>query len=153
MPAPDGTGALATCERAVRGLRAIPGVVLRTRSRWFSSAPLPPSGQPRFINGVALLEGEIDPADLLAALHRMEAVAGRVRGTPNAARTLDLDIIDSGGLIRTAPDPILPHPRAQLRAFVLLPLRDIAPDWRHPASGAGLDALLAALPPQDIHPA
>ena len=52
-----------------------------------------------------------------------------MRGEPNAARTLDLDIIDMGGMVRDAPDPILPHPRAHLRAFVLRPLAELAPDW------------------------
>jgi 2-amino-4-hydroxy-6-hydroxymethyldihydropteridine diphosphokinase len=70
----------------------------------------------------------------------------------NAARTLDLDIVAMDGLVREAPDPQLPHPRAHLRAFVLLPLRDVAPGWVHPVLGRRVEALLAALPPQDIRP-
>ena len=98
------------------------------------------------------LESNLAPAQLLAVLHAMEAARGRVRGVPDAARTLDLDIIDMGGLLRDSPDPVLPHPRAHLRAFVLLPLRDVAPDWVHPRSGASIAALIAALPKQDIFP-
>jgi 2-amino-4-hydroxy-6-hydroxymethyldihydropteridine diphosphokinase len=76
-----------------------------------------------------------------------------VRGEPNAARTLDLDIIamgQGGQLIRTAPDPILPHPRAHQRAFVLVPLLDVAAGWVHPVLRRGVDAMLGALAPQAI---
>ncbi len=92
------------------------------------------------------------PEVLLAQLQAIEHAAGRARSLPNAPRTLDLDIIDMHGRVRRAPDPILPHPRAHLRAFVLLPLRDIAPGWRHPVLGAGVQSLIDGLPPQDIRP-
>jgi 2-amino-4-hydroxy-6-hydroxymethyldihydropteridine diphosphokinase len=92
----------------------------------------------------------LTPAALLAHLMAIEAVCGRERGAPNAARTLDLDIIGIGGMVREAPDPILPHPRAHLRAFVLAPLVDVAPDWVHPVLRQTAAALLAALPPQAI---
>ena len=71
---------------------------------------------------------------------------------PHAARTLDLDIIAIGDLVRDEPDPVLPHPRAHLRAFVLRHLADVAPDWMHPVLGRTAAALLADLPPQDIQP-
>jgi 2-amino-4-hydroxy-6-hydroxymethyldihydropteridine diphosphokinase len=151
LPAASGQSARAACDWAASGLVAATGLRAACRSRWYSSAPVPASGQPRYINGVVRLEGNADPAALLAALHAMEAKAGRVRGARDAARTLDLDIIDMAGLVRETPDPVLPHPRAHLRAFVLLPLRDVAPDWVHPRTGAGIAALIAALPPQDIH--
>jgi 2-amino-4-hydroxy-6-hydroxymethyldihydropteridine diphosphokinase len=96
---------------------------------------------------------EPDAAELLARLQMIEAGAGRVRGEPNAARTLDLDIIamgDEGQTVRSAPDPVLPHPRAHLRAFVLVPLREVAPDWQHPVFCAAVQALIDALPPQSI---
>jgi len=85
----------------------------------------------------------------------IEARAGRPsavdgRRSPNAARTLDLDIIDFDGVVRAAPDPILPHPRAHLRAFVLAPLAAVAPAWVHPVLGRTAGALLADLPPQQI---
>ena len=111
---------------------------------------MPPSGQPDYVNGVVRLAGAADPADLLARLQAIEAGAGRVRGEANAARTLDLDIIDLNGLVRDGPDPVLPHPRAHLRGFVLRPLHDVAPDWLHPRLGAGVEALLRALPAQDV---
>ena len=140
------------CERAARAIAALPGVDGLTRSRWFSSAPVPASDQPRFVNGAVAFRSGLDAADLLGRLHDIEYLAGRARPVPNAARTLDLDIIDIGGVVRSAPDPVLPHPRAHLRLFVLLPLRDVVPDWRHPATGSGISALLAALPPQDVVP-
>jgi 2-amino-4-hydroxy-6-hydroxymethyldihydropteridine diphosphokinase len=111
---------------------------------------MPPAPQPDYVNGVALLIGEIAPDALLARLQEIERRAGRVRGAPNAPRTLDLDIIAMGGLVRDAPDPVLPHPRAHERAFVLQPLRDVAPHWKHPGLGRSIEELLAALPPQDI---
>jgi 2-amino-4-hydroxy-6-hydroxymethyldihydropteridine diphosphokinase len=150
LPGEDGASPLAQCERALRDLAALPGLTLLARSRWYSSAPVPMSDQPRYVNGVAGLAGDIAPEVLLGALQAIEARAGRVRGAPNAARTLDLDIIDMAGTVRAAADPILPHPRAHLRAFVLLPLREVAPRWVHPVLGQGVDALIAGLGAQDI---
>ncbi len=113
---------------------------------------MPASDQPRYINAVLRLACAAPPSDLLAALQAIEQGAGRQRSLPNAARTLDLDIIDAGGLVQQDARLTLPHPRAHLRRFVLQPLRDVAPGWRHPLTGAPVDALLAALPHADIHP-
>lgn len=135
----------ATLEAALARL-ASAGVLTLKRSRWFVSAPVPPSDQPWFVNGAASLATALDPAALLAALHRVEASFGRVRGVPNAARTLDLDLLAYGDLVQSPPDgPILPHPRLDQRAFVLLPLADIEPAWHHPASGRALGDLIRDL--------
>ena len=150
LPARDGSSPLATCRAAAEALRALPGLRLAAVSRWYRSTPVPPSGQPDYVNGMVRLEGAAEPAELLARLQALEARAGRVRGLPNAARTLDLDIIDIRGCVRDAPDPVLPHPRAHLRGFVLLPLADVAPAWVHPRLTVGVAALLAALPPYDV---
>lgn len=140
--------ALGELER--RGIRVV------RRSRWYESAPVPPSGQPWYVNGVAAVETGLDPAALLAALHEVEHEFGRVRGARNAARVVDLDLIAYGEVVRPGPEaPILPHPRAAERAFVLLPLAEVAPGWRLPGAGPGgtLAALIARLPEgQEIHP-
>jgi 2-amino-4-hydroxy-6-hydroxymethyldihydropteridine diphosphokinase len=154
LPGSDGAPPRAACEKAVLLLGRLPGVTACCRSRWFSTASVPDASQPRYINGMIRLEGvSLGPEALLAACQAIEAQAGRVRGEADAARTLDLDIIDMAGLVRAAPDPVLPHPRAHLRAFVLLPLRDVAPDWVHPVLRVGVGALLAGLRPQDVREA
>ena len=151
LPSPDGAPALQTCAQALTAIRAIEGVSGLVCSRWFSTAPVPPSGQPRYVNAVARVACVLAARGLLDQLQAIETAAGRARGSRNAARTLDLDIVDLGGEIRCAPDPVLPHPRAHLRGFVLFPLRDVAPRWMHPVVGIGIDALIASLPPEDVH--
>ena len=85
-------------------------------------------------------------SDTLAALHSIEAGFGRVRTVRNAARVLDLDLLDFGGQTLDDEHISIPHPRLHERAFVLLPMRDVAPGYRHPVSGFGIDDLIAALP-------
>jgi 2-amino-4-hydroxy-6-hydroxymethyldihydropteridine diphosphokinase len=150
LPGPDGVSPLQTCREAAAAVAAIPGLRFVALSPWYRSASIPRSDQPDYCNGMIRLEGEIEPAALLAALQEIENSFGRQRSVPNAARTLDLDIIDLNGIIRAVPDPILPHPRAHLRCFVLRPLLDVAPGWRHPALRQSIATLLSDLPPQPI---
>lgn len=154
LPAAAGYSPLQSCQAAAVALDALPGLRLRALSQWYCTVPVASvPGAPLFVNGVARLEGEVDdPARLLAALHAIEAAAGRQRPFPNAPRTLDLDLIDFHGLRRAGPDPVLPHPRAHLRGFVLYPLRDVAPGWRHPVLGRSVEALLGGLPPDEAVP-
>jgi 2-amino-4-hydroxy-6-hydroxymethyldihydropteridine diphosphokinase len=147
LPGAGGVSPRVTCDEAVAALREIPGIDFVAVSPWYRTLPVPRDDlQPDFCNGLARFEGCPDPAALLAALHGIEARLGRVRSVANAARTLDLDLIDCNGMVRPDPPPVLPHPRAHLRQFVLRPLIDVAPDWVHPVLDLPAVALLGALP-------
>ena len=123
------------------------GIALLGRSRWYLSAAVPASDQPPCTNAVIEVVPDREPEALLEALHAVEAAFGRKRGVANAARILDLDLIAYGDLVRAEADGLqLPHPRMHVRAFVLKPLAELAPAWRHPVSGKGIAELLAALP-------
>ncbi|HEX5320209.1 MAG TPA: 2-amino-4-hydroxy-6-hydroxymethyldihydropteridine diphosphokinase [Stellaceae bacterium] len=126
---------------------AAPHLHVLACSPWYESEPVPPSDQPWFVNAVAIVDTEREPGFLLDRLLALEAEFGRVRGERNAARTLDLDLIDYDGLVVDTPRLVLPHPRMHERRFVLAPLCDLAPGWRHPLLGTTAAALLAALPP------
>ncbi len=84
--------------------------------------------QPNYINAVLIGESELRPLDLMKVLSDIENKMGRFRSFPNAARTIDIDIIDYGGLFLESPELTLPHPRAHLRRFVLAPWLEIEPD-------------------------
>jgi 2-amino-4-hydroxy-6-hydroxymethyldihydropteridine diphosphokinase len=150
LPGPDNSSPQETCRRALIAIGEIPGLTIAATSPLYASAPVPVSDQPAYINGVVRAEGDIDPAVLLARLLAIESRFGRRRSGLNAARSLDLDIIAMDGLVRAEPDPVLPHPRAHERAFVLAPLADVAPDWRHPVLGRTAAEILAELSPQAI---
>ena len=153
LPSPPYMSPHAVCEAAVGALAAA-GLSVLKRSEWFESAPLPASDQPWFVNGVVGLGSTPDPAALLAILHAIEARFARVRGIPNAARTLDLDLLVFGDQVTQGEGgPILPHPRLHERTFVLVPLAQVAPGWRHPGLGRTVEEMIADLPPgQPIRP-
>jgi len=126
----------ATCEAALAELERR-GVRIVRRSRWYETAPIPASDQPWFVNGVAAVVTALSPHALLVLLHDIERAFGRVRGAPNAARTLDLDLLAYDEVVIAEPGGlVLPHPRMAERVFVLRPLAEIAPDWRHPVARA-----------------
>jgi 2-amino-4-hydroxy-6-hydroxymethyldihydropteridine diphosphokinase len=139
-----------TLEAALAAL-AGQGVSILQRSSWWESAPVPASDQPWYVNGVVRVETGLGPKPLLALLHRLEAEFGRERRIRNEPRVLDLDLLAYRNEILNGPEPpILPHPRLAERAFVLLPLAEILPDWRHPSTGETVQALIRRLPPGQV---
>jgi dihydropteroate synthase len=120
-----------------RGLRII------RKSRTYLTEPVPRSSQPWYANQVVSVETSLDPHALLALLLDVEHEYGRERGVQDAARTLDLDLIDYDGQALNTENLVLPHPRMHQRGFVLAPLAEIAPDWRHPLSHIDVGTLLA----------
>jgi 2-amino-4-hydroxy-6-hydroxymethyldihydropteridine diphosphokinase len=126
--------ARATLTAALRELASLPGTRLVATSSFYRSAPLQASG-PDFVNAVAELTTTLDPHALLQALHAIEDAHGRERPYVNAPRTLDLDLLLYGQRSEQGPGLMLPHPRLHLRAFVLRPLAELAPDLIHPSLG------------------
>ncbi len=155
-----------------RGIDAISrhGVVIRAVSRFFETPCFPVGVGPDYVNAAALIETDKSPEELLHLLHEVEHEFGRERVQRWGMRTLDLDLVCYDDLIlpdraeyerwlalapeaqkQQAPEQlILPHPRLQDRAFVLVPMADVAPDWRHPVLGRTVTEMLADLPTADI---
>ena len=151
LPHPQYGAPKVTLQAALAALRDR-GIQVRRLSPWYRTAPVPASEQPWYFNAVAELATDLPADRLLAELHAVEEQFGRVRSVPNAPRIIDLDLLDFRGEI-AAGGPgkaTLPHPRMTGRGFVLRPLADLAPDWRHPVTGASVEALVAALPGDQI---
>jgi 2-amino-4-hydroxy-6-hydroxymethyldihydropteridine diphosphokinase len=140
-------GEHASCEALLEAALACfsdHGLMVTVRSGWWRSAAWPDPSAPAFLNGVALIETALTPAQTLATLHTIERAFGRERHEANAARTLDLDLIAFGRMVIDEPGLILPHPRAHERLFVMGPLAQVSPDWVHPVRGATAAALAAS---------
>ncbi|NJP10170.1 MAG: 2-amino-4-hydroxy-6-hydroxymethyldihydropteridine diphosphokinase [Leptolyngbyaceae cyanobacterium RU_5_1] len=131
----------ATLEAAVGVLAQTPGISLVARSHWYQTTAVG-SPQPDYLNGCVLLQTTLTPHELLGALLAIERQFGRVRRERWEPRTLDLDLLLFDDLILDTPTLQIPHPRMVERAFVLIPLSDIAPDWIEPVSGNAIAELV-----------
>lgn len=122
-------------ETAFAALAALPGTRVLARSSLYRSAPVGYADQPDFINAVAMIETTLAPHALLDAVLAIERAHGRIREFPNAPRTLDLDIVLYGDLVLQESGLTIPHARMLERAFVMVPLAEIAPDTVVPGQG------------------
>ncbi|MGH6828153.1 MAG: 2-amino-4-hydroxy-6-hydroxymethyldihydropteridine diphosphokinase [Rhizomicrobium sp.] len=143
IPSPAGSPE-ATLKAALALLQAR-GVKVSAVSRLHATQAWPDSSDPPFVNAVAEIQTQLQPFALLGLLHEVETAFGRKRSAPNRPRSLDLDLLDYRGWIEQGPVE-LPHPRMAERRFVLEPLAEVAPGWRHPMSGLTVESLLKALP-------
>ncbi len=134
-----------TLREALTAMEAA-GLKIATASRLWLTAPVPVSDQPWYHNAVAAVETDLPPLELLAKLQKIENDFGRIREIRNEPRVLDLDLLAYDDQILDLPELTLPHPRLHERAFVLLPLRDIAPGWQHPLRYEKLSDLIDAIP-------
>jgi 2-amino-4-hydroxy-6-hydroxymethyldihydropteridine diphosphokinase len=144
LPGPAGTPEATLAAAAVR-LASLGGIA--ARSSLYSTAPVGLADQPRFLNAVIALETSLTPLELLSAVLLIEREFGRDRSAsvPNGPRTLDLDILLYGDLVLGEAGLEVPHPRLAQRAFVLVPLNQIAPNFRDPRSGKTVSRLLEEL--------
>ncbi len=131
----------ATVQAALAALQSLPGSALAAASPLYRSVPVGLKNQPDFINAVAALDTQLSADNLLDELFAIEARFGRKREFHHAPRTLDLDLLLYGNETRSTPRLTLPHPRMHERAFVLLPLVEIAPETVIPGHGAAVALL------------
>ena len=166
----EGDAPARTIARASKALGE-EGLTVLAFSRLYATPCFPVGAGPDYVNAAAVVEvgSDVDATSILQRLHRVEADFGRMREQRWGMRTLDIDLLALGDSVlpdaqtqdawrdlapetqaRLAPDRlILPHPRLQDRAFVLVPLADVAPDWRHPRLGLTVRQMLEALPAAD----
>lgn len=142
---------LSYLEGALQVLEKNSGIEVVVRSKWHITKAVGPP-QPDYLNGCALLSVQLSPYDLLKKLQKVEEQFGRVRETYWGPRTLDLDLLLYEDLIINSQDLQIPHPRLAQRAFVLVPLAEIAAHWIEPVSGKTVKELLDYLSLEQLTP-
>ncbi|MFP4119442.1 2-amino-4-hydroxy-6-hydroxymethyldihydropteridine diphosphokinase [Coleofasciculus sp.] len=141
----------AILEAAIVMLAKTPSITVTSESSWYRTAPIGPP-QPDYLNGCVILEVQLTPQDLLQTTLSIEKQFGRERRERWGPRTLDLDILLFDNLIIDTPTLQIPHPRMTERAFVLVPLAEIAPDWIEPTSGCAIAQLVQRVDCSGVHP-
>jgi len=141
-----------TFARVIEGLSVRSVRTCAKSSIWQSPAWPDPMAQPAYENAVISVDTRLKPLELLNLLKEMERDFGRREGVRNAPRPLDLDIIDYHGIVTTTENLTLPHPRMLTRSFVLLPLSEIAPNWRDPQKNRTIHEWIARLVLKDVEP-
>ena len=145
----------ATLNEVLTSLKSAAGVEIVAVSHFYKTSPVESTG-PDYLNAVVRVKTSLEPLELLALCQRLEQTFGRVRpaGVINAPRTIDVDVLTYDDWVSTDPRLIVPHPRMLERLFVLVPLRDIDPNWKSP-EGEAIDALIERVkredPSQEIH--
>jgi len=139
-----------TFDSAARALKARGVNTAEVSALWQSPAWPPGSDQPDYINACARISTRLDAREALLALHDVEREFGRERGVKNAARPLDLDLLDYKGQVIAGSDIQIPHPRMLSRGFVLFPLSEVAPHWADPVHGIDIWDWIARLPLADV---
>ncbi len=132
---------LTILKSAIATLNKTPGIAVKYHSSWYQTAPIGPP-QPDYINACAILEVTLEPEELLLALLEIEIKFNRIRQEKWGPRTLDLDLLLYDSLVLETSTLTLPHPRMTERAFVLVPLAEIAPDWVHPMTESAIAQIL-----------
>lgn len=140
-------------QRAGERLHALPRLRVLKWGQIYETAPVGgPANQGAYLNTTLVAETTLSPEELLQRMLLIEKDLGRIRSVQDAPRTIDLDLIFYGSLVQTDRDPLLPHPRMQLRRFVLQPAADVVPEWQHPQLGLTIAQMLDQLPPEEDLP-
>ena len=145
----NGTHPVEICKIAINTLIEH-SIKVEKQSKWYSSEPIPKSDQPNFFNCVILATTELNEYDVLKRLHKIENKFGRKRKQINEARTIDLDLIDYSSKVIQNNIITIPHPRAHLRKFVMEPLGEINPKWKHPILKLNVFEILKSLNKQKL---